>query len=105
MHSKSIEAALFCSTAIAFGLMAPAHAARLDEAAAMAVENTGEITGVVMDTARGGFLVGAEVRINGLDVVAVTNSEGRYVLRRVPAGRHELTVSYFGRAPVVVSGE
>lgn len=57
----------------------------------------GEISGVVSDASRGGFLRGAEVRIQGMDVVAVTDSEGRFSLRRVPEGQHTLVISYFGR--------
>ncbi|WP_058022435.1 TonB-dependent receptor [Pseudohongiella spirulinae] len=58
---------------------------------------TGEISGVVTDAIRGGFLVGAEVRISGFEVVAVTNSEGRYTFRGVPVGNYTLDVSYLGR--------
>jgi len=61
------------------------------------VDATGEISGVVSDALRGVYLVGAEVRISGINVVAVTNSEGRYILRAVPVGEHTLEVSYFGR--------
>src|SRR5690606_7276459 len=57
----------------------------------------GSISGVVSDAGRGGYLAGAEVRIAGEEVVAVTGSDGRFTLHRVPAGRHELTVSYIGR--------
>ena len=58
---------------------------------------SGEITGVVSDAVRGVFLVGAEVRVSGIDVVAVTNSEGRFTLRNVPAGQYTLQASYVGR--------
>jgi TonB-dependent receptor len=64
--------------------------------AASAIVATGEISGVVSDV-RGVFLNGAEVRISGLDVVAVTNSEGRFTLRSVPVGEYTLDVSFFGR--------
>src|SRR5690606_22458924 len=57
----------------------------------------GSISGVVSDAGRGGYLAGAEVRIAGEEVVAVTGSDGRFTRHRVPAGRHELTVSYIGR--------
>lgn len=58
---------------------------------------SGAVTGAVTDGRGESFLSGAEVRVAGLGVVAVTNSEGRYTLRGVPAGQHTLIVSYFGR--------
>jgi TonB-dependent receptor len=59
------------------------------------VEATGEIRGVASDLS-GVYLVAAEVRISGLDVVAVTDSEGSYTLRRVPVGEHILEARYLG---------
>ncbi|HEU4774918.1 MAG TPA: TonB-dependent receptor, partial [Lysobacter sp.] len=61
---------------------------------------SGTISGVVSDSGRGGYLAGAEVRVSGTNVVAVTGSDGRFTLHRVPAGQHQLTVSYVGRADV-----
>ncbi|MGY1424828.1 TonB-dependent receptor [Lysobacter sp. A289] len=61
---------------------------------------SGTISGVVSDSGRGGYLAGAEVRVSGLNVVAVTGSDGRFTLHRVPAGQHQLTVSYVGRPDV-----
>ena len=66
--------------------------------AANMVAVTGEISGVVTDAAGGVYLVGAEVRISGLNVVAVTNSEGRFTLRSVPVGEYTLNVSYVGQS-------
>jgi TonB-dependent receptor len=71
--------------------------ATLQLAQASAITATGEISGVVTDAVRGGFLVGAEVRVSGLDVVAVTNSEGRFTLRTVPVGNYTVEASYLGR--------
>jgi TonB-dependent receptor len=90
------RAALLCGAAMVFALSAGVETVRA-QTSAEASQN-GEITGVIRDTARGGFLVGAEVRLDGSDIVGVTNSEGRYVLRRVPLGDHNVVVSYFGRA-------
>ncbi len=59
---------------------------------------TGTVTGVVADAGRGGFLGGAEVRIEDSNAVAVTGSDGRFALYRVPAGRHTLVISYVGRS-------
>lgn len=71
--------------------------ATLQLAQAAGITATGEISGVVSDAVRGGFLVGAEVRVSGSDVVAVTNSEGRFTLRAVPVGNYTLEASYLGR--------
>lgn len=57
---------------------------------------TGEINGVVTDGSRGIYLIGAEVRLSGFNVVAVTNSEGRFTLRSVPVGEYTLEVRYLG---------
>lgn len=58
----------------------------------------GQVSGTVTDTVRGGYLVGAEVRIDGYDMVATTDREGRFVFQRAPLGRQHLTISYVGRA-------
>jgi TonB-dependent receptor len=75
----------------------PGNVAHAQSGAASVISATGEISGVVSDAVRGGFLVGAEVRVSGVDVVAVTNSEGRFTLRSVPVGNYTLEASYLGR--------
>lgn len=86
----------------------PANVAHAQAGTASVATATGEISGVVTDAVRGGFLVGAEVRVSGVDVVAVTNSEGRFTLRGVPAGNYIVNVTYVGRparqANVTVTG-
>ena len=58
---------------------------------------TGTVSGVVTDAGRGGYLAGAEVRVEGQDLVVVTGSDGHFSLARVPAGPQQLRVSYVGR--------
>ena len=60
---------------------------------------TGTIQGRITaaDTQVG--LQGATVSIPALNLDAVTDSEGRYILRRVPQGNHELRVRYTERDP------
>lgn len=58
-------------------------------------QGDGRISGIVTN-ASGGFLRGAEVRVDGSDIVGVTDSDGRFVLRRVPAGSQQISISYFG---------
>src|SRR5687767_9935053 len=46
------------------------------------------LTGVVVDSVRGGPLSGAAVRVEGTQRFAFTDSLGRYVVAGVPEGRH-----------------
>lgn len=55
----------------------------------------GRVTGRVV-TPSGAFLTGAEVRVEGSDIVSVTDSDGRFSLPRVAAGPQQLVVTYFG---------
>ncbi|MBO9726201.1 MAG: TonB-dependent receptor [Novosphingobium sp.] len=55
----------------------------------------GRVSGVVVNAA-GDFLRGAEVRVEGSDVVGVTDSDGRFTLQRVPAGTQKLSIAYIG---------
>lgn len=55
----------------------------------------GRVSGVVVN-ASGDFLHGAEVRVEGSDIVGVTDSDGRFTLQRVPAGTQQLSISYIG---------
>ncbi|UCC25281.1 MAG: carboxypeptidase-like regulatory domain-containing protein, partial [Gemmatimonadales bacterium] len=53
-----------------------------------AAQNTGNITGRVQDGATLQPLAGAQVVIDGLNIGALANSEGRFLLTNVPAGTH-----------------
>ncbi|MCC2977078.1 TonB-dependent receptor [Sphingomonas sp. PL-96] len=55
----------------------------------------GRVAGVVTGPS-GDLLRGAQVRVEGLDIVGVTDTDGRFLLQRVPAGDQQLTVSYVG---------
>lgn len=55
----------------------------------------GQIHGVVTD-ASGRFVNGAEVRIDSSNIVARTDTEGRFRLTSVAAGSRTITVSYIG---------
>lgn len=56
---------------------------------------TGVITGIVTNKATGNGLIGARVEIASLNISALVDNTGRYLLN-VPAGTHELAVSYTG---------
>lgn len=60
---------------------------------------TGVLTGTVNNTATGNLLEGARVEISTLGVAALTDNTGRFVLAGVPAGTHEVVVSYIGLDP------
>lgn len=67
----------------------------------------GRVSGTVVN-ASGDFLRGAEVRVEGSDIVSVTDSDGRFTLQRVPVGTQQLSISYIGfetgHQPVEVGG-
>jgi hypothetical protein len=69
--------------------------------------DTATVTGTVSNTATGNLLEGARVAVPALGLVTVTDSTGAYVLTDLPAGTHELVVSYVGldstRARVTVA--
>ena len=100
MMNIRLKSMLLCGAAsIGFGwALAPAVAVA-DESApvAAAIVDAGQLTGVVTDAERGGYLIGAEVRIDGHGEVAVTDREGRFTFQRAPIGRHTVTIHYIGR--------
>jgi iron complex outermembrane recepter protein len=59
----------------------------------------GIVTGSVSNTATGNLLEGARVEVPQLGLSALTDSTGRYVLTSVPAGMHEVVVTYIGLDP------
>jgi TonB-linked SusC/RagA family outer membrane protein len=61
-----------------------------------AAQNTGNITGRVQDAATLQPLAGAQVVIDGLNIGALANSEGRFLLTNVPTGTHTLRAVVIG---------
>ena len=59
----------------------------------------GIITGTVADASTRQFLNQAEVRIQGTELVALTDNEGYFRLAGVPAGTHTVQVNYLGLDP------
>src|SRR5687768_13027133 len=70
--------------------------------AARAAE-TGTVIGSVSNTATGNLLEGAKIEVPALGLSALTDNTGRFVLTNVPAGTHELVVSYIGLDPARAS--
>ena len=57
---------------------------------------TAILSGTVSNTATGNLLEGAKVEVPRRNLSAFTDNTGRYVLSGLPAGTHEVVVSYLG---------
>jgi TonB-dependent starch-binding outer membrane protein SusC len=73
-----------------------AAAALLCAAPAVAAAQTGSITGTVIDQATNEPLRGAQVSVAGTNLGSLTNAEGSYTIRNVPAGEQELRATIIG---------
>jgi TonB-dependent receptor len=60
---------------------------------------SGAVSGRVFHPARGEYIASAEVRVEGADLLALTEQDGSYRLPAVPAGSRTLVVSYTGLPP------
>jgi hypothetical protein len=69
-----------------------------------AMAQTGVIAGKVSDEITGEDLVGAVVQIESLGIGTATDLFGTYKLDKVPAGVHELTVSYISYETKKITG-
>jgi iron complex outermembrane receptor protein len=58
------------------------------------------LSGNVSNLATGNLLEGAQVSVPALGLSTLTDNTGRYVLPALPAGPHEVVVSYLGLDPV-----
>ncbi len=65
--------------------------------------NTGKVSGRVLDKAKGEPLAFANVIIEGTELGAATDANGRYEIINVPPGRHTLTASYVRYNPQEVT--
>lgn len=65
-------------------------------ASSAADANTGTITGTVSNAGTGNLLNGANVEVPALGLATITDATGRFTLAGVPAGAHEVVVSYTG---------
>jgi TonB-linked SusC/RagA family outer membrane protein len=75
-----------------------------------AQQSQGMIRGAIQDAANGSPVVGARVSVLGTSLAVTSGTEGRYIIRGVPAGSQEIVVLAIGyssqRHPVeVISGE
>ena len=65
-------------------------------AAAAPTSATGTLSGVVSNAATGNLLPGATVRLPALGITARADDTGRYLVREVAAGDHEIIATYAG---------
>jgi len=61
-----------------------------------AQSSSGQVRGVVADSASGEALAGANVRLEGTGLGASTALDGKYVITRIPPGTYTLSVKYIG---------
>jgi TonB-linked SusC/RagA family outer membrane protein len=66
---------------------------------AAAAQQTGTITGQVVDVATGQPMSGVEVFIPDTQLGTLTRENGRFLLQNVPAGNHRVSTSFIGYAP------
>src|SRR3989304_10608815 len=64
----------------------------------------GVVSGTVIDSASGVPLIGANVRVAGLDLSARSDRTGAFVLQNIPAGRCTLRVSFVGYQTQSIEG-
>lgn len=72
--------------------------------AAAIAQTTGRISGRVQDGATGEPIAGASVRVEALDLEAITTDAGRFVLAGLPAGEVDLAVDHIGYQPLRLQG-
>ena len=84
---------------LAIGALALAQVAGAADSNPAAAQSAGTITGSISNSATRNLLEGAKVEVTALGLSALTDNTGRYVFTGVPAGTHELSVSYIGLDP------
>jgi len=57
---------------------------------------TGTLEGVIIDRETRETIIGATVMISGLNIGAASDYDGLFIVRNIPAGNYEITVSYVG---------
>jgi hypothetical protein len=62
-------------------------------------QNTGTLTGEVIDKNTQKPIIGATVKIANTSFVTTTDSAGKYILRNIPTGQYKLTINSLGSIP------
>jgi TonB-dependent receptor len=73
-------------------------------------QGPGEVAGTIVDASTKEPLIGASIQLRGTAIGSVTNTEGEYLITRMPAGDQVLVVRYLGYVTTeiqvtVVSGQ
>ena len=63
------------------------------------IAQTGKISGLVTDKKTGETIIGGVVRIDGTQLAAVTDIEGRFLINNIPAGIYSISVNFIGYRP------
>ncbi len=69
-----------------------------------AFSQAGSLVGKVTDQNSGEEIVGANVLIVGTTFGSSTDLDGKFIVKTVPAGIHDIRVSYVGYSPKVITG-
>lgn len=91
--AKSMRAVIFVAALVAALALLAGTAMEVRGQASM-----GRISGTVVDAETGDPLIGATVVVVGLELGAMADLEGTYLIRNVPAGLHAVQVSMIGYA-------
>lgn len=67
-------------------------------------QQTGTLTGTVVDAATGTPVIRATVQIVDTKLGAITNTSGAYTIKNVPIGNVSIKVTYLGYTPKIISG-
>jgi outer membrane receptor protein involved in Fe transport len=92
LHTRLL-ARLVASVAVLVALATPATAA---------AQETGTVTGTVTRAADGGELSSVSVAIPAIGLSTITGTDGKYTLRRVPAGPRTIVFRWLGYRPTEV---
>jgi hypothetical protein len=71
---------------------------------AAVAQQSGTVTGKVVDASTGDPIVGGTVVIEGTKLGSLTSTSGTFTIRRVPYGQHTVKASGMGYAPQIVRG-
>ncbi len=86
MHSCFVRTCLFISLGVA----------------SLHSQNSYEINGTVRDSANRQPLISANLQIVGTSIGSLTDRQGKYLMSRIPAGHHQLKITYLGYATQIL---
>jgi len=73
--------------------------------ASLFAQGSAIITGVIKDKSNGEPLPAASISIQSLTIGVISDLNGNFTLLRVPAGTHEITISFIGYATQLITRE